>query len=221
MKPGKVQFRPDSRRGPCAVGAAATGDLQRTDRCADTDLELVRRFKKGDRTAFDLLFTRYQHRIFGLVRRYLRDPDEVQDLAQETFVKALRGLHHFREESAFYTWLYRIAVNTVKNHIIATSRRPPDVDIDVEDAQFKDGAYLLRDPEDPASTLARDELSEAIQRAMSALPDELRHALALREIDGLRYEQIASLLECPVGTVRSRIFRARKAIDERIRPLLG
>ena len=221
MKSGKVQFHPRSRRSPPAIGAAANHDPRPADPCADTDLELVRRFKRGDRTAFDLLFARYQHRIFGLVRRYMNDPDEVQDVAQETFVKALRGLPQFREESAFYTWLYRIAVNTVKNHIIAMSRRPPDVDIDVDDAQFKDGAYLLRDSEDPASTIARDELSEAIHRAMNALPDELRHALALREIDRLSYEQIASLLDCPVGTVRSRIFRARKAVDERIRPLLG
>ena len=221
MKPGNLQFDLHSRRNPSAIGAASSHDPRRADPCADTDLELVRRFKRGDRTAFDLLFARYQHRIFGLVRRYLSDPDEVQDVTQETFVKAFRGLPQFREESAFYTWLYRIAVNTVKNHIIATSRRPPDVDVDVDDAQFKDGAHLLRDAEDPASMIARDELGEAIHRAMSALPDELRHALALREIDGLSYEQIASLLKCPVGTVRSRIFRARKAIDERIRPLLG
>lgn len=217
----KVQFHSRSRRGPSAVGAAADSAPQPADAGADTDLELVRRFKRGDKTAFDLLFARYQHRIFGLIRRYLNDPDEVQDVTQETFVKALRGLSGFREESAFYTWLYRIAVNTVKNHVIAMSRRPPDVDIDVDDAQFKDGAHLLRDSEDPASALARDELSEAIHRAMSALPEELRHALALREIDGLSYEQIAALLECPVGTVRSRIFRARKAIDEQISPLLA
>ena len=208
-------------RGRIVDGAAKARDGARADPGADADRELVRRFKSGDKKAFDLLFTRYQYKIFSLVRRYLHDPDEVQDVAQEVFVKALRGLPRFREESAFYTWLYRIAVNTAKNHIIAAGRRPPDVDIDVEDAQFRDGAYLLRDSEDPAASIARDELSLAIHRAMSALPHELRDALALREIDGMSYEQIARLLGCPVGTVRSRIFRARKAIDERIRPLLG
>ena len=217
MIPAKAQF---GIPGP-GNGKAKSNDLETMIPGADTDRELVRRFKQGDKTAFDLLFTRYQHRVFSLVRRYLHDADEVQDVAQEAFVKALRGLPKFREESAFYTWLYRIAVNTVKNHIIAAGRRPPDMDIDVEDAQFKDSGYLLRDSEDPVASLTRDELSVAIDRAMKALPHELRDALALREIDGMSYEQIASLLGCPVGTVRSRIFRARKAVDERIRPLLG
>lgn len=216
-----VEFPRHRRTGSRAIGDPATGEPEPVDACADTDLELVRRFKRGDATAFEMLYTRYRHKVFSVVRHYLRDPDEVQDVAQEAFVKALRGLPKFREESAFYTWLYRIAVNTVKNHIIALNRRPPDVDIDVEDAQFRDGAHLLRNAEDPASTLARDELSRAIQDAMSELPEELRHALALREIDGMSYERIALLLRCPVGTVRSRIFRARKAIDERIRPLLS
>ena len=146
------------------------------DLAADADMELVRRFKRGDRTAFDLLFMRYQHKIIGLVRRYLHDADEVQDVAQETFVKALRGLPQFRGDSAFYTWLYRIAINTVKNHIIAAGRRPPDVDVDIEDAQFKDGGERLRNSEDPAASLCRDELSREIRKAMSALPDDLRHA---------------------------------------------
>ena len=221
MKAEKAQLDLREPGNRTATGTAKSGGPEGMAAGADTDRELVRRFKRGDKAAFDMLFTRYHHRVVSLVRRYLHDPDEVQDVAQEAFVKALRGLPKFREESAFYTWLYRIAVNAVKNHIIAARRRPPDMDIDVEDAQFRESGYRLRDSEDPLAALTRDELSIAIHRAMSALPGELRHAVALREIDGLSYEQIASLLECPVGTVRSRIFRARKVIDERIRPLLG
>ena len=204
----------------CAIEGAETRLPERANGCADTDLELVRRFKEGDKAAFELLYSRYHHKIFSLIRGYLRDPEEVQDVVQEAFVKALRGLPRFQEASAFYTWLYRIAVNTVKNHIVAKKRRPPDVDIDVDLARCMDGALLVRVAEDPASKIAGDELFLAIRRAMSALQEELRHALALREIDGMSYEQIATLLQCPVGTVRSRIFRARKAVDKRIRPLL-
>ena len=185
-----------------------------------TDEELVRRFQEGDRSAFDLLFTRYQHKVRCVMLRYLRDPSEVQDVVQEAFVKVLRALPRFRGESTFYTWLYRVAVNTVKNHVIATCRRPPDADVDVEDAQFREGAERLRQGEDPAALVCRDELSAEINRAISALPDDLRSALTLRELDGLSYEQIACVLGCPVGTVRSRIYRARGAIDECIRPLL-
>lgn len=187
---------------------------------SDTDRELVQRFKRGDETAFDLLFTRYQHKIFCLVRRHLRDIEEVHDVVQETFVKVFRALPEFRGDSAFYTWVYRIAINTIKNHVVAKSRRPPVVDIDIDDAQFVNGSELLKEDEDPVSAISRDELSAEIERALSALPDDLRSAVTLRELDGMSYEQIASILACPVGTVRSRIFRAREAIDQRIRPLL-
>ena len=187
----------------------------------DTDRELVRRVKQGDRSAFDMLFTRYQHKVLALIARHLFDPDEVEDVAQEAFVKAFRALPRFRGESAFYTWLYRIAINTAKNHIAAKSRRPPGVDIDVEEAQFADGADLLRQGEDPEALASRDELSAEIDHAINALPDNLRNAVTLREIEGLSYEQIASIMACPVGTVRSRIFRAREAIDVRIRPMLS
>lgn len=187
----------------------------------NTDQELVRRVKRGDRTAFDMLFTRYQHKILGLIGRHLHDPSEVEDVAQEAFVKAFRALPRFRGESAFYTWLYRIAINTAKNHIAAKSRRPPSVDIDAEEAQWTDGAEQLRDSEDPEAVAARDELSAEIDRAINALPDNLRSAVTLREIEGLSYDQIASIMDCPVGTVRSRIFRAREAIDVRIRPYLS
>lgn len=186
----------------------------------ETDKELVRRVQKGDRRAFDLLFSRYQFKIQNLVGRYLRDPEDVQDVTQEAFIKAFRALPRFRGESAFYTWLYRIAINTAKNHIVARGRRPPGVDVEVEEAEYFDGGDALRDLENPEATMARDELSAAIDEAIAALPDDLRSAVTLREFDGLTYEQIAEIMECPVGTVRSRIFRAREAIDKRIAPLL-
>jgi RNA polymerase sigma-70 factor, ECF subfamily len=185
-----------------------------------TDKELVRRVQRGDRRAFDLLFARYQYKIVNLVGRYLRDPEDVQDVVQEAFIKAFRALPRFRGESAFYTWLYRIAINTAKNHIVARGRRPPGVDVDVEDAEHFDGADALRDVDNPEASLARDELSAEIDAAIADLPDDLRSAVTLREFDGLTYEQIAEIMECPVGTVRSRIFRAREAIDKRIAPLL-
>ena len=186
----------------------------------ETDKELVRRVQNGDRRAFDLLFSRYQHKIVNLVSRYLRDSEDVQDVVQEAFIKAFKALPRFRGESAFYTWLYRIAINTAKNHIVARSRRPPGVDVEVEDAEHFDGADALRDLENPESELAKDELSAEIDAAIADLPDDLRSAVTLREVDGLTYEQIAEIMECPVGTVRSRIFRAREAIDKRISPLL-
>jgi len=186
----------------------------------ETDKELVRRVKKGDKHAFDLLFLRYQHKIVNLIARYLRDPEEVEDVAQETFIKAFRALPRFRGDSAFYTWLYRIAINTAKNHLVARSRRPPGTDLDVDDAEYMDGTEALRESESPEAALARDELSEAIDDAIRALPDDLRSAVTLREFDGLSYEQIAEVMDCPVGTVRSRIFRAREAIDKAIQPVL-
>lgn len=189
-------------------------------RAHETDKELVTRVKRGDRAAFDLLFGRYQHKILSLVARHVRDPQEAEDVAQEAFIKAFRALPRFRGESAFYTWLYRIAINTAHNHQMARSRRPPGVDIDVGDAQFMDGADRLIESESPDAAASRDELAEAIDQAIAALPDDLRSALALREFEGLSYEQIAAIMECPVGTVRSRIFRAREAVDRRIGHLL-
>jgi RNA polymerase sigma-70 factor (ECF subfamily) len=186
----------------------------------DADQELVRRVQKGDRRAFDLLFSRYQHKIHGLVSRYVRAHDEIDDVVQEAFIKAYRALPRFRGESAFYTWLYRIAINTAKNYLVARGRRPPDVDVDAADAEHFDGGDALRDLENPENALARDELERTINAAIKALPDDLRSAVTLREFDGLSYEQIAEVMDCPVGTVRSRIFRAREAIDSRIRPLI-
>ncbi len=186
----------------------------------NTDKELVKRVQKGDLAAFDMLFSRYQTKIVNLISRYVRDNEEVQDVAQEAFIKAYRALPRFRGDSAFYTWLYRIAINTAKNHLVARSRRPPSVDVDVDDADFRDDADMLRESEDPESALARDQLRETIDTALQDLPDDLRSALTLREFDGLSYEQIAQVLDCPVGTVRSRIFRAREFVDQRIEPLM-
>lgn len=186
----------------------------------DTDQELVKRVQKGDQAAFDMLFARYQVRIINLIARYVRDSDEVRDVAQEAFIKAYRAIPRFRGDSQFYTWLYRIAINTAKNHLVSRSRRPPSSDVDIEDADYRDDADMLRETEDPESALSRDQLEATIHQALSQLPDDLRSALTLREFDGLSYEQIADILECPVGTVRSRIFRAREFVDQRIRPLL-
>ena len=186
----------------------------------DTDQELVKRVQKGDQAAFDMLFARYQVKILNLISRYVRDSEEVRDVAQEAFIKAYRALPRFRGDSAFYTWLYRIAINTAKNHLVSRSRRPPSSDVDIEDADYRDDADMLREAEDPESALARDQLSATINQALTDLPDDLRSALTLREFDGLSYEQIADILECPVGTVRSRIFRAREFVDQRMSPLL-
>ena len=180
---------------------------------AATDQQLVVRVQKGDTRAFDLLVLKYQHKIFGLISRYVRDADEVQDVAQEAFIKAYRALPNFRGESAFYTWLYRIAINTAKNHLVSRSRRPPGTDVELEDAEYQDNGGSLRDIESPENVLFGAELKAVVERAISALPEDLRTAITLREFDGLSYEDIAQVMDCPVGTVRSRIFRAREAID--------
>ncbi|MFN2328741.1 MAG: RNA polymerase sigma factor RpoE [Chromatocurvus sp.] len=181
-----------------------------------TDKQLVARVQKGDNRAFDLLVLKYQHRILGLISRYIQDPDEMQDVAQEAFIKAYRALPGFRGDSAFYTWLYRIAINTAKNHIVARSRRPPGSDVEVEDAEYYDGGAALRDLENPENALFGEELKAVVEAAIADLPDDLRTAVTLREFDGLSYEDIADVMDCPVGTVRSRIFRAREAIDAKV-----
>ena len=186
-----------------------------------TDEQLVTRAQKGDRRAFDLLVRKYQSRIMALIARFIQDPHEVMDVAQEAFIKAYRALPRFRGDSAFYTWLYRIAINTAKNHLVARSRKPPDSDIDAEDAENFEGADALREIENPENALHTRQVREAIDAAIRSLPDDLRSAVTLREFDGMSYEQIAQVMECPVGTVRSRIFRAREAIDEQLRGLVS
>lgn len=186
----------------------------------DTDQELVRRVQSGDKSAFDLLFSRYQQKIINLISRYVKDNSEVQDVAQEAFIKAFRALPRFRGESAFYTWLYRIAINTAKNHLVSRGRRPPNTDVDIDDAELNPTSTVLQEAESPEAALARDQLSSGIDAAIAELPEDLRSAVTLREFDGLSYEQIAEIMDCPVGTVRSRIFRARESIERHIEPLL-
>ncbi len=180
-----------------------------------SDKQLVERVQRGDKRAFDVLTLKYQHKIVGLVSRYLNDADEVMDVTQEAFIKAYRALPRFRGDSAFYPWLYRIAINTAKNHLVSRSRRPPDTDIDV-DGEFQGDSVVLRDVGGPENAMARDQLEEVIFSAIEELPEELKVAVTLREFEGLSYEEIAEVMECPVGTVRSRIFRAREAIEKRI-----
>ncbi len=187
---------------------------------ADTDRELVRRVQSGDRSAFDLLFLRHRHKIHGLVSRFVRREEEIDDVVQDSFIRAFRALPSFRLESAFYTWLYRIAVNTAKNHITAQKRRPNTVQSDFDELELAESTDAMREVADPANEYLTGELEVAIRRALQALPDDLRNAVTFREFDGLSYEQIAEIMDCPVGTVRSRIFRAREAIDKKIRFLI-
>jgi RNA polymerase sigma-70 factor (ECF subfamily) len=187
---------------------------------ARTDKELVARVQRGDKAAFDLLVRKYQHKVASLISRFVKDQSEVMDVSQEAFIKAYRAIHGFRGESAFYTWLYRIAVNTAKNYLASRSRRPPSSDIDNMDAENFGSADALREMDTPERLLMRDQLQELVFETLESLPDELKTALSLREFEGLSYEEIAEAMRCPVGTVRSRIFRARAAIDKAIAPLM-
>lgn len=186
-----------------------------------SDLALVERVQRGDRGAFDVLVLRYQHKVLKLVMRYIRDAMEAEDVAQEAFVKAYRALPSFRGDSAFYTWLYRIAINTAKNALVSSKRRPLDYDLDLQDPEQYDLHARLKDDETPEHLLLTEEIRETVNGAMQELPEDLRTAIVLREIDGLSYEEIAAAMDCPVGTVRSRIFRAREAIDRRLRPIFA
>lgn len=185
------------------------------------DQQLVERVQKGDKTAFDALVLKYQNKIVKLISRYVRDQSEALDVAQETFIKAYRALGNFRGESAFYTWLYRIAINTAKNHLVSQGRRPPDTDVDMEDAVQYEADVGLREGDSPELLAQRDEIERVIFETIEELPEDLRTAITLRELEGLSYEDIALAMACPIGTVRSRIFRAREAIDKRLKPLLG
>ena len=186
----------------------------------ELDLVLVKRVQAGDNAAFDLLVRKYQHRIGAVVYRFVPDHAEAQDITQDAFIRAYRALPNFRGDAQFYTWLYRIAVNTAKNHLVAMKRRPPTADIAVDDAEHLSGGGRLHDHDTPEHELLRQEIEQAVTDTVAGLPDELRQAITLREVDGLSYEEIAQLMQCPIGTVRSRIFRAREAIDVRLRPLL-
>ena len=185
-----------------------------------SDKKLVERVQKGDKGAFDLLVLKYQHKIVNLVMRYVRDPELALDISQEAFIKAYRALPRFRGDSAFYTWMYRIAVNTAKNHLAAQRRRPMDVELDLHDPEQYDLHAKLKETDTPEGVTLSNELKETVERAISALPEDLRTAIILRELEGMSYEEIAETMECPVGTVRSRIFRARDAIGKKVGSLI-
>jgi RNA polymerase sigma-70 factor, ECF subfamily len=186
-----------------------------------SDQQLVERVQRGDKRAFDLLVLKYQYRVQALISRYVRDSSETEDIAQEAFIKAYKALKNFRGDSQFYTWLYRIAVNTAKNHLVAKGRRPPADDVELEDAEYLGGGEALHETDTPEREVLRDELQAVVFASIEALPADLRTAIKLRELEGLSYEEIAEVMACPVGTVRSRIFRAREAVNESIRPLIG
>lgn len=191
-----------------------------TDIPDDTDQELVRRVQAGDQSAFNLLVLKYQHRVLKLVGRFVNDPTEAEDVAQEAFLKAYRALASFRGDSAFYTWLYRIAINTAKNALVSHRRRPVDFDLDLQDPDQYERQAKLKEADTPEGVLLTDEIRAVVEEAMEQLPEDLRTAIVLRELEGLSYEEIAEAMDCPVGTVRSRIFRAREAIDKKLKPLL-
>ena len=184
------------------------------------DRELVRRAQRGDKAAFDALVIKYQYKVINLVRRFVQDEDEAQDVAQEAFIKAYRGLANFRGDSAFYTWLYQIVVNSAKNHIVSKRRKTPTYTVDVEDAEHMESATLMKEQDTPEGNLLTREIENTVWQVIQGLHDDLRTAITLREIEGMSYDEIASVMQCPVGTGRSRIFRARAAIDKCLKPLL-
>jgi RNA polymerase sigma-70 factor (ECF subfamily) len=184
------------------------------------DSVLVARVQAGDKKAFDLLVLKYQQKALNLISRYVRDQHEAQDVAQEAFIKAYRALANFRGDSAFYTWFYRIVINTAKNYLVAQGRRPPRDDIEASDAEQYDGVSGLKNYDTPEKLVHKDEVEQMVYQAIEALPEDLRTAIMLRELEGLSYDDIAQAMDCPVGTVRSRIFRAREAVDAKIRPML-
>ncbi|MFM4978131.1 RNA polymerase sigma factor RpoE [Aeromonas caviae] len=184
------------------------------------DEQLVERVQRGDKNAFNLLVCKYQHKVVNLVARYVNNPGDVPDVAQEAFIKAYRALPTFRGESAFYTWLYRIAVNTAKNYLTSQGRRPPSSDVEADEAEYYGGGEALQEVATPENLALTDEIKRTVFTAIEALPEDLRTAITLREMEGLSYEEIAEIMDCPVGTVRSRIFRAREAIDKKLQPLI-
>lgn len=187
---------------------------------SEVDRELVRRVQNGEKEAFDVLVLKYQHKLLKLISRYIRDSSEALDVAQESFLKAYRALPNFRGESAFYTWLYRIAINTAKNHLVSESRRPPVSDVDSVDAEQLNGESDLKEYATPERLLLKEEIQNTVAEAIGELPEDLKMAITLRELEGLSYEEIAHAMDCPIGTVRSRIFRARESINARLQPLL-
>ncbi len=187
----------------------------------ELDQALVQRVQRGEKAAFDLLVRKYQHKVTGVISRYISDWSECQDVAQEAFIRAYRAIGAFRGDSQFYTWVYKIAINTAKNYLVSQGRRPPTDDVAIEDAVQLDGGIRLRESATPERELLRQEIEQTVFATVEQLPEELKTAITLREVDGLSYEEIAETMNCPIGTVRSRIFRAREAIDTKLRPLLA
>jgi RNA polymerase sigma-70 factor (ECF subfamily) len=220
LKTAQTEFDPDidSRR------SVRQNDKVEAERArmseAQVDQLLVERVQKGDKKAFDLLISKYQHRIISLVTRYVSDPTEALDVSQEAFIKAYRAIDRFRGDSAFYTWLYRIAINTAKNWLVAKKRRPPASDIDAADAEQYSMDSRLKEHGTPENELMREEIRRTVYETIAELPEDLRTAIMLREMEGMSYEEIAVTMDCPIGTVRSRIFRAREAIDKQLKPLV-
>jgi RNA polymerase sigma-70 factor (ECF subfamily) len=213
LSAGQRVYLSGERTGRDAKGFARMGNKS-------SDQALVERVQAGDKSAFDVLVARYQHKVIKLVMRYVRDQADALDVSQEAFLKAYRALPRFRGDSAFYTWLYRISINTAKNYLVAARRRPLEYDLDLQDPEQYDLHGRLKDIDTPEAEVLTEEIREAVNQAIEALPEDLRTAIMLRELEGMSYEDIATTMECPVGTVRSRIFRAREAIDKRLRPLL-
>ena len=222
-----IEIHPGTNNGCAMKSEIAREEQERPVPSSDNaseksiDQQLVERVQKGDKRAYDLLVKKYQHKLISLILRYVKDPDDAMDVAQEAFIKAYRALPKFRGDSAFYTWIYRIAINTAKNHLVAKGRRPTDSQVDISDAEQFDTTHALKEVATPERYMMRDEIQRTVYRALQELPDDLRTAVTLREFDGLSYEEIAEVMKCPVGTVRSRIFRGREAIDQQIKPLLS
>src|SRR4051812_11256808 len=213
---------PPPPTGLASIAPATRPNTQGRMSDREIDQQLVERAQRGDKQAFEMLVLKYQRKLERLLSRVIRDPAEIEDVAQEAFIKAYRALPNFRGDSAFYTWLYRIGINTAKNYLIALGRRAPtSTEFDSEEAEGFEDAAGLRDINTPESELASKQIAETVNDAISALPEELRTAITLRELDGLSYEEIAQIMSCPIGTVRSRIFRAREAVAEKLRPQLG
>ena len=222
QEPGKPFVAPPSSGAPLGVVGTTHRASQARMSDREIDQQLVERAQRGDKRAFELLVVKYQRKIERLLSRFVRDSAEVEDVAQEAFVKAYRALPTFRGDSAFYTWLYRIAINTAKNYLVAQGRRAPtSTPFDAEEAEGFEDAAGLHDINTPENVLMSKQIAQTVNSAIEALPEELRTALTLREIDGLSYEEIAKVMECPIGTVRSRIFRAREWVADRLRPQLG
>jgi len=211
---------PELMRFNSVYSIISTNLVNQHNNSEQLDQDLVRRVQRGDKSAFDLLVIKYQHRIVHLVNRYVKDPCEAQDVAQDSFIKAYRALPDFRGDSAFYTWLYRIAINTAKNYLLARNRRFMDYELEIDDAEHVENALQLRNLDTPENLLMNEQIMTVIQTAIDKLPEEMRIAITLREFEGMSYEEIAEAMDCPIGTVRSRIFRAREAIDEKLQPLL-